>query len=78
VDDSGNVQGVITIPSSVLQGAGTISIASAVIPDGTDLSNVGSVVVNVTLLDETGNEITSLDSSVELCLSTQKQSSSVS
>jgi hypothetical protein len=77
VDETGNVQGVISVPDSVLQGEGSVSVSSASLPPGTDVSNVGSVVVNVTLLDSQGNEVTQLDSSVELCLQTQQSSDKV-
>ena len=78
VDQNGNVQGTILIPSSVLQGAGTVTVASASLESGVDTSKVGSIALNVTLLDSSGNEITQLDSNVELCLQVQDNSKDVS
>lgn len=60
--------GSVTLASSSFGDDGLLIIREAEIPENTDVSNVLSNVVDVVLLDANGNEISALDTNVEICL----------
>lgn len=70
-----NQVGTLTISSSTFGDDGTLIIREANVPENTDVSNVLSNVVDVVLLDANGNEISALDTNVEICLEVDQEAS---
>jgi len=65
--------GSVTIASSTFGDDGLLIIREAEVPEDTDVSNLLSNVVDVVLLDANGNEISALDTNVEICLEVDQE-----
>ena len=67
ISEENNI-GTVTLPPGTNTAAGFLIITQAIISNDTDISQVLSPIVELTLLDSSGNEISILENSVELCL----------